>query len=102
MGAAVPMAMTQRLDPLIARLSAGYRLVSDKGLLVLEAACADELAEAAVALTLEGFGECITYSRKVFLPLTELCRDVCHYCTFAKAPRRLKRAYMSPEEVLAV
>ncbi len=44
----------------------------------------------------------LTYSRKVFIPLTQLCRDVCHYCTFAKAPRGLAAAYMSPDEVLGV
>ena len=44
----------------------------------------------------------ITYSPKVFIPLTKLCRDVCHYCTFARPPRRGERAYMSEEEVLAV
>ncbi|HZZ36230.1 MAG TPA: 5-amino-6-(D-ribitylamino)uracil--L-tyrosine 4-hydroxyphenyl transferase CofH [Caulobacteraceae bacterium] len=46
--------------------------------------------------------ERLTYSRKVFIPLTQLCRDVCHYCTFAKAPRRLASAYLSPDEVLAI
>jgi FO synthase len=44
----------------------------------------------------------VTYSPKVFIPLTKLCRDVCHYCTFARPPRRGERAYMSEEEVLAV
>jgi len=44
----------------------------------------------------------ITYSPKVFIPLTKLCRDVCHYCTFAQPPRRGERAYMSADEVLAV
>ena len=47
-------------------------------------------------------GDCITYSRKVFIPLTRLCRDVCHYCTFAKTPRRIGRAYMGREEVFAL
>src|SRR5207247_9378889 len=42
------------------------------------------------------------YSPKVFSPLTKLCRDVCHYCTFARPPRRGERAYMSIEEVLDV
>jgi FO synthase len=46
--------------------------------------------------------ERMTYSRKVFIPLTQLCRDVCRYCTFAKAPRRLASAYMSPDEVLEI
>jgi FO synthase len=44
----------------------------------------------------------VTYSPKVFVPLTKLCRDVCHYCTFARPPRRGERAYMSVDEVLAV
>jgi len=44
----------------------------------------------------------VTYSPKVFIPLTKLCRDVCHYCTFAQPPRRGERAYMSADEVLAV
>src|SRR5262249_24874363 len=43
-----------------------------------------------------------TYSPKVFIPLTKLCRDVCHYCTFARPPRRGERAYMSIDEVLTV
>ncbi|MCG6498999.1 bifunctional FO biosynthesis protein CofGH [Kitasatospora sp. A2-31] len=48
----------------------------------------------------------ITYSRSVFIPLTRLCRDKCHYCTFATVPGKLRRAghgmYMSPDEVLEV
>jgi FO synthase len=42
----------------------------------------------------------ITFSPKLFIPLTKLCRDVCHYCTFAHPPRRGERAYMNLEEVL--
>lgn len=48
------------------------------------------------------FGTHITYSRKVFIPLTHLCRDSCHYCTFARPPRKNERIYMTPEEVLEV
>jgi FO synthase len=44
----------------------------------------------------------VTYSPKVFIPLTKLCRDVCHYCTFAQPPRRGERAYMTADEVLTV
>jgi FO synthase len=44
----------------------------------------------------------ISYSRKVFIPLTQLCRDVCHYCTFAHPPRPGQRAYLSRDEVLAL
>jgi len=60
------------------------------------------LMSAAESLTLAGFGRSVSYSRKVFIPLTELCRDVCHYCTFAKAPRRLPSPYLSPESVLVI
>ena len=35
------------------------------------------------------YGPRITYSPKVFIPVTQLCRDVCHYCTFAKTPSQL-------------
>ena len=44
----------------------------------------------------------ITYSRKVFIPLTQLCRDVCHYCTFAHPPKRGQLAYMTHGEILAI
>ncbi len=49
-----------------------------------------------------GHGGLVTYSPKVFIPLTKLCRDVCGYCTFARPPRRGERAYMSEDEVLEV
>ena len=61
-----------------------------------------ELLTAAAVLRDSGHGNLVTYSRKVFIPLTELCRDVCHYCTYAKTPRRLATAYLSPEQVLAI
>ncbi len=48
------------------------------------------------------FGPRISYSRKVFIPLTKLCRDNCGYCTFAHGPRPGERAYLTPEEVLEV
>ncbi len=44
----------------------------------------------------------VSYSPKVFIPLTKLCRDVCHYCTFAGAPSRSRSAYLSMEEVLSI
>jgi FO synthase len=44
----------------------------------------------------------VTYSRKVFIPLTRLCRDRCHYCTFATTPGRLPSAYLSPDDVLDI
>ncbi len=62
---------------------------------------ADLMAEAA-ALRDAGHGRVISYSRKVFIPLTKLCRDVCHYCTFAEKPRAGHSAYLHAEEVLAI
>ncbi len=62
----------------------------------------ENLCDEARALREEGHGRLVTYSPKVFIPLTTLCRDVCHYCTFARPPRRGERAYMSIDEVLAV
>ncbi len=61
-----------------------------------------ELLRAAAALRDAGHGNRISYSRKVFIPLTHLCRDVCHYCTFAKTPQPGKAAYLSPDEVLEI
>src|SRR5512145_2854455 len=49
-----------------------------------------------------GHADLISYSRKVFIPLTHLCRDVCHYCTFARTPGKGTRSYLSPEQVLEV
>jgi FO synthase len=49
-----------------------------------------------------GHGTTITYSRKVFIPLTMLCRDVCHYCTFAKPPAKLDRPFLTPEDVVSI
>jgi FO synthase len=56
----------------------------------------------ASALRDRGHGRLISYSRKVFIPLTHLCRDVCHYCTFAETPTAGRAAYLSPEQVLAI
>ncbi|CAN0167222.1 unnamed protein product, partial [Discosporangium mesarthrocarpum] len=50
----------------------------------------------------EGLGDVVTYSPKVFIPLTKLCRDVCHYCTFAHPPVAGERAFLSAEEVLTI
>src|SRR6187200_298119 len=62
----------------------------------------DDLCAEARSLRDEWHGRVVSYSPKVFIPLTKLCRDVCHYCTFARPPRRGERAYMSIDEVLEV
>ena len=68
---------------------------------LLDAAVPD-LQAAARAVRAGAHGTRVTYSPKVFIPLTMLCRDRCGYCTFAKAPARLAAPYLSPDEVLAV
>ena len=62
----------------------------------------EPLLEAAHHLRLEGHGHRVSYSPKAFLPLTQLCRDNCGYCTFAKPPRPGARAFMTEDEVLAM
>lgn len=61
-----------------------------------------QLLESAEESTLAAFGPVVSYSRKVFIPLTQLCRDSCHYCTFAVPPRGTKAAYLSRDEVLSI
>jgi FO synthase len=58
--------------------------------------------DAAAVVRDRAFGPRITYSRKVFIPLTKLCRDNCGYCTFAHGPRPGERAYLTPGEVLEI
>jgi FO synthase len=66
---------------------------------LLEAPLDDLLAAARERRRGDGL---VTYSPKVFIPLTTLCRDVCGYCTFARPPRRGERAYLREDEVLAI
>ncbi|MGI9410709.1 MAG: 7,8-didemethyl-8-hydroxy-5-deazariboflavin synthase CofG, partial [Hyphomicrobiaceae bacterium] len=79
----------QRPEPAEARLLAGEQDL-------------DALVQIAARLRDDSHGDLISYSRKVFIPLTKLCRDVCHYCTFAHPPRKGERAYLSPDEVLEI
>ena len=62
----------------------------------------DALLEVASELRDRAHGNVVSYSRKVFIPLTKLCRDVCHYCTFAKPPKPGERAYLTRDEVLEI
>jgi FO synthase len=68
----------------------------------IETASLDDLMTRAAAKRDAAHGRLVSYSRKVFIPLTYLCRDVCHYCTFAKRPRAGHPAYLSSDEVLAI
>src|SRR5262245_62007172 len=66
--------------------------------------CEDLTRLAAIAeqLCLAGPGSNVSFSKKVFIPLTRLCRDVCHYCTFARAPNHREPHFLSPDTVLAI
>jgi FO synthase len=62
----------------------------------------DDLMQAAAARRDLAHGQLVSFSKKVFIPLTQLCRDVCHYCTFAHPPRKDERAYLSLDQVIAI
>ena len=57
---------------------------------------------AAALLRDQGHGRTVSFSRKVFIPLTNLCRQKCGYCTFARGPKDPVAHTMSPDEVMAV
>ena len=82
-----------------------YRSVSEEAdalLRAFESQPLDRLLAQARALREEGHGRTISYSRKVFIPLTRLCRDTCGYCTFATTPSKVAAPYLSPDDVLAI
>ncbi len=93
----------------LARARDGKALDLDEATVLLGAqgAALDALLEVAgrvrdAGLVDAGRPGVVTYSRKVFIPLTRLCRDRCHYCTFATVPGRLPAPYLSIEEVLDI
>jgi FO synthase len=80
----------------------GEPMPAEQALLLADEDDLPSLMSRAAELAVAGFGQRVSYSRKVFIPLTQLCRDVCHYCTFAGPPRKGARAFMTPDEVLEV
>ena len=82
-------------------LDHGRDLTREEALALLDCDL-DALARSAARRRDAAHGLIVSYSRKVFIPLTKLCRDVCHYCTFAHPPRRNERAYLSLDEVTAI
>jgi len=94
--------MDGRFRSLLDDVAGGRRLESSDALGL--AACDDlpSLMNTASALRDAGHQASISYSRKVFIPLTQLCRDVCHYCTFAQLPDAERPAYLNPKQVLAI
>jgi FO synthase len=92
------------IDEILERARAGDRLTPADGYRLISADASElaSLMAAASAVRDRGHGRTVTYSRKVFIPLTNLCRQKCGYCTFARGPRDPIAHTMSPDEVLAV
>ncbi len=94
--------MTALIEELRTQHTAGELPTRTQALALADVAGSKELAGLAAELRDRGFANVVTYSRKVFIPLTHLCRDVCHYCTFAQVPRKVRAPYMALEEILNV
>ncbi|MEQ8407764.1 MAG: 5-amino-6-(D-ribitylamino)uracil--L-tyrosine 4-hydroxyphenyl transferase CofH [Gammaproteobacteria bacterium] len=77
-----------------------FRLDAAEALALADRTDLEALTAQARALRDAAHGNVVTYSRKVFIPLTQLCRDVCHYCTFAQTPKKLEQVFMPVEEVV--
>jgi FO synthase len=86
----------------LARAETGGGLSRDEALVLMQEAELEALLSAAGHLRDRTKGRIVSYSRKVFIPLTHLCRDYCGYCTFRSDPAPGRSPYMSPDEVLAV
>ncbi|MBV8935956.1 MAG: 7,8-didemethyl-8-hydroxy-5-deazariboflavin synthase CofG, partial [Alphaproteobacteria bacterium] len=86
----------------LARAEAGRALSRAEALALADCSDAGRLMRIAAGLRDEGYGGLVSYSRKVFIPLTQLCRDVCHYCKFAHPPRPGEPIYLSAEQVLDI
>ena len=81
----------------IERYAAPVAEVRERGVVVHDT---DDVAARARILRDQHYGVRITYSPKVFIPVTQLCRDVCHYCTFAKTPSQLENLYLPIDDIL--
>ena len=93
----------------VTRVVAGKAVDADEvvALLAARGEDLDRLCDAAVRIRDLGLADAgrpgiVTYSRKVFIPLTRLCRDRCHYCTFVTVPGKLDAPFLSPDEVLEI
>ena len=90
------------VDKILGRALDGHALSEDEAHVLGSESELATLMHAAAELRDRGHGDLVSYSRKVFIPLTKLCRDVCHYCTFAHPPRKGERAFLTPDQVLAI
>ena len=94
--------MTLAIEKLGHRVAAGGYLSDAEAVALAGITDLEPLLGASAAVRDAGHGDVVTVSRKVFIPLTKLCRDSCHYCTFAQPPRRGEAAFLTPDEVLEI
>ena len=83
-------------------LSNGNTLTDDEARELAAFVDIDALTSAAAGLRDLGHGSLVTFSRKVFIPLTQLCRDVCHYCTFSQRPHKRGADFLTRDQVLGI
>src|SRR5216684_212684 len=100
--APVHPAMNPEVDESLARARASASVDREAALLFAEQAPLSDLLAAATEIRAAGKGNVVSFSKKVFIPLTTLCRDYCSYCTFRKDPGQPGAHFMTPEEVLAL
>ncbi len=96
------IAIARRVDTALERGIEGLGLSREDALSLMRGGPLEALLEAAAALRDRVKGRSVSYSKKVFIPLTHLCRDYCGYCTFRADPQAGVQPYMLPDEVLQV
>jgi len=94
--------MVTSTDAILDSASRGDPVDGEQALRLADYEDLDALMEAAGARRDRAHGNRVSYSPKVFIPLTQLCRDVCRYCTFAHAPRQLPSPYLSLDQAIAI
>lgn len=97
-----PDGAVSKVASILDRAATGMRPTDAEARMLADCDDLEALMAVAAAVRDEAFGDRVTYSRKVFVPLTRLCRDSCRYCTFARPPRQGERAFLEPEDVLAI
>ena len=96
------MSVTTEMTNALTAAASGRTLSHDQAMALAQCDDLPRLTALAESLCLAGHGHNVSFSKKVFIPLTRLCRDVCYYCTFARAPRKGESHYLSPDAVLEI
>ena len=91
-----------RISTLMRNFPHSRRLAGDEAADLIRLDDIGPLLAAAARRRDAAHGRTLSYSKKVFIPLTQLCRDVCHYCTFAHPPREGEKPYLSIDQMVAI